>query len=242
MRRSVKNVLAVLLVLGIVVFNAFLPLIVAVVDDRIGRGDVSYAEIQAVHLDIRENAPKPTIFDKLKLWYCVEHGKTESIPIPEKMQNWTNEEMELNVLTQLQPYYDNGLITQDISVLQSSLDAALVSPDNEDVISDIIWTHVSGDGENCSLLLFMDDETGKILCIQWEDVLNPIEDQRRVLDRFCEVYLASLELPDEISVEVMTATQDQKMGVRYLLKNKNTGDFLKIELRVYDYGFIMDFL
>lgn len=244
MRKPLNTMLTVLLAVAAVVLGAFLPQLVGAIDDLIGRGSLHYAEISEVHLNIREEDEVLTVFDKLTLWYYSEHGKIESVPVPDKLRDWTNEEMAENLLTQLQPYYDFGLITQDITILNQSLHAALVSADGRPELSDVIWTYISGDYENTSLHVYMDNDTGKILSIQWWDGYNPITDKRRVLDRFGEIYLSALELPEEISVEVMTTPENQHdvMVARYLLTNKNTGDFLKLELAVDDYGFGVNFL
>lgn len=242
MRKPLNTALAVLLAVAAVVLGAFLPQIVCAIDDLIGRGSLRSAEIRAVHLNIREDDEALTIFDKLTLWYCTEHGKIESVPVPDKLCDWTNGEMTENVQMQLQPYFDFGLITQDITILNQQLFAALVSVDGRPELSDVIWTYISEDYEAVSLHVYMDNDTGKILSIQWYDGLNPITDKRRVLDRFGEIYLSALELPEEISVEVMTAPDDQQvMAARYLLTNKNTGEFLRLALCVDDYGFYVNF-
>ncbi len=235
-----KNLLILLGTVVVLVGIAFFPKIIAFVQDREILSQAQLEEMQSVQLNIQEELPA---LGKLALMKNVHKGNC--IEISREDASMSAEEVQNTVSKTLQTYYDSGLIP--LFEKDSCEYRPLLIWDSENSFSGIVWEWIlaSTKKKYHDVKVFLDDETGEILLIQYTGN-NVFENsvQEKVLSTFCEIYFESLQIMDyEYFVTDDLEYQyigENVQGVRYRFGDAVYGE-VNVDFFVHRHGFYLEF-
>ena len=232
---KLKTVLILLLTVLLVICVAYLPRIVASVQDKGTMGEVHYGQTQSVQLEIRE---KVSSMGKLAMLGRL--GGT--IDIPDGKASMTREEVELAAMEALQPYVDAGLVSP-FSVYSMDIRCVLGHTAIGPALSGIFWTvFLTGDEEGLFAAdLIIDDETGRLLHISITDnFFAPAVGKAESLAIFAELYFTGLDIPDygQYATDHLDDWYigENVEGVRYWFPETDYGEIF-MDFYIHQYGF-----
>lgn len=196
MRNSKISFLILLTILILAAFAA-LPVIAASVQDNTTVNSSGYHEMESMKLDLNEEKETLPMMGKLALL-----GHMEWVNIDSSQASMTENEVFQAVETQMKAYEEAGIFQWFDVTLRSAtpkLGIDLNDPNNFLVY----WTvsFINEKDQSCSLLLDIDDETGKILCIRY-DVYDSYsmdgvwERNKTIMDAFTDIYFAQLGMTE----------------------------------------------
>lgn len=241
--RKVIYSLFLLLVAALIVAGAFLPQITAAITDSSTNGKADVAPMQSVELALGESSHEPlNMLRKLAL-----EDHMNSVPIFADQAAMTEEEVYAAVEKNMQDYVASGIFEMFTPTYTSAETLLAIDPYGTDNYG-IIWTVnlVSEDGPYRSLFLHIDDETGKILFIDYEthgeDRFNYYpEYQSYVMGVFTGNFFSQLALAEELqymkNATVMSvATTEEYSEVCYSFIDLTYGE-INLYFSVHPNGF-----
>ena len=243
--RKMRLPLILLLTGALIVIGAFLPGIVSAVIDRTVMGKSENASMQSVQLEFSGETWEP---DDMMKKLAVEQIMY-TIPISAKDASMTEEEVYAAVEDCMEKYVSNGIFSWFEDTYRMTETYLAVSPDN----MNIIWAVniVRKDDPYQNLFLHLDDETGKILYLDYvsydpDGAFYP-EDQSYVLDAFAGIYFEQLGLTDltdpDPYAQYPAAEEIQENDVwcrRYTFPDTEYGEII-LEFYVKSTGFYISF-
>lgn len=242
MRKLIYS-LFLLLVAALIVAGAFLPRITAAITDNSTNGKAETAPMQSVELALGESSHEP--LDMLRKLALADHMST--VPISADQAALTEEEVYSAVEKHMQDYAASGIFEMFTPTYTSVETLLAIDPYGTDNYG-IIWTVnlVSGDGPYRSLFLHIDDETGKILFMDYEthgeDRFNYYpEYQSYVMGVFAGNFFSQLGLAEELqymknATVTSIATTQECSEVCYSFDDLTYGE-INLYFSVYPNGF-----
>lgn len=246
--RKIISPLFLILVAALIIAGAFLPHMTAAVTDHMTNEKPHCAPMQSVQLDFGSDHQSPeSILQKLAM-----RDNMYTVPISAAEATMTEEEVYAATEQYMQEYADAGIFRWFDITYRMTETHLCIDPDNPKY-SNIIWTvNLVQESPYYNLFLHLDDETGKILYIDYvnQDTKNYMfmpKDQPPALEALTEIYFRQLGLTDTlenndsmgISVEEL-ATTDEATGMHYHFEHSAYGDF-NINFLFYPNGFYISF-
>ena len=173
MTRRLKQLLALVLAVGLLVLGALLPRAAGAVLDRKTQGRLQYAQIGAVELNVQAAREALPILSKLRLLASSGYF----LPYPVDRAAMTEEEVRKAAIEALAPYIKAELICCDVSLLDFGCEPKVIysdiSPEEYNIYWDV-WFYGSVDDVYHNVSLTLDDETGMLVLIDYNH--NPTGD------------------------------------------------------------------
>lgn len=229
-----------LMALALVCAGAFLPGMVAEIQDRGTVGRVQYGDTPSVALDIRENTPA---IGKLALMNHI----NGSINIPDTMASMTCEEAEEAAYAILQTCIDAGFL-ESFEVFSTEVGCMMGYVVEDPEWNAVIWgVQIQGELQGGYFMadLILDDETAKALYVGCHYEEPTAESgQEALLAAFAEAYFNALGISDYEDFATRDLeeqyTGDNACAVRYRFGDAVYGE-VNVDLYVYTSGFYMEF-
>ena len=251
--RKLKTLLILMLTGLLFAFFAVLPRLTgAFYDDRL-QGQSGSAPIQSVELvlnDMDSDAPG-YMLRKLAL----ERSMTD-VPITSQQASMTEEEVIAAAQAGMEIYVDAGIFEWFDCTYQGADPYFGLEPSDKSrhmIFWSVVFTNENSPYQ--SLLLHIDDETGKIIYIKYEsgeqdrELANP-EDRRKLMDGFIQSFLLPLSLmPSQVweyenlegTVSQSTVEYPELSMVAYTYKDWQYG-FITVEFNIIPVGFYVYFV
>ena len=207
--QKLKTALLILLTMMLLVLGAALPKIAAAAQDGATVNNSGSSPIRSVALELSQDKPL-SLLEKAAL---LADGVFYSIAANDAAM--TQEEVLTAIEGNLAPYYHADLVPYNWKDIQVKAAPYFVYGSNQDESSHIFWVvSIGWDSaalQSCSLDLYVDDETGEILYIQYTSG-SPLDvyDPETYVDIFCDAYFESLGMPDILD-------NPEAYGVKYIL-------------------------
>lgn len=249
--RLIRNILIVLLSLSILVACAWLPYLDGIRLDRQTQNTVVFEDVNAIELDLSESED-PNSLSPLSKLAILRNG--DYVAIGEADLN-TERSFELSeqLIAGMQPYVNALLIDPVIleDTICQSTDLLFVSYDAIPEQGFLMW-HINlttASDPDLILDVFLDNDTGRILCLSYSHEIADMEDLEESRDAAVEIYLEGLGLSGEelsgIAVEPVEHAID---GYEYAyalsrlsFTDENYGEVI-LEFSYSSYGFYMGFV
>lgn len=246
--KKLKIFLLLLLTAALLLGCAVLPKAAAWLQDK-AAGTVHYADLQPVYLELGSEAPETepafNILEKLSIIQ-----QSYMFPLTSGSMRMTEEEVMAAAMEQLQPYFDSGFISE--SDFPYYMPAATIAMSADQLGTYVKFWTVNLVNENDpyrSVFLHLDDETGKILLIQYETTTENFykENQQWVLEEVAAFFFQGLGLDTELetlegaqaNVETIDLT-GKATALRCSIDTAQYGQIL-IEIYVNEQGFFTCF-
>lgn len=204
-----------MLLLGI---TASLPRIVAAVHDRATVDHIHYDEMESLKLDLSEKRQEMPIMEKLAML-----GSMTTVDIDPSQTSMTEEEVFAAAEGAMEAYVQAGVFEWfDVTLRVATPKLGIDADDTNHFL--VYWTvaYLNEYDSSRSLILDIDDETGKILCLRY-DVYDSYTMEgvwvrnQAVMEKFTDIYFAQLGLSEAAqyakSNEVGYAYYDRDGGV-----------------------------
>ena len=248
--RKLRIGMILILTLALIIVGAYLPRIAAAVEDWMNNEKSNFAPMQSVQLEFRDNEQQNAAYMLRKL--ALENNMN-TIPITPKEATMTEEEVYEAAMEGMEAYSDLGIFRWFKDTYRNAEPYLAIDPDDADNFI-IFWAVniVKEDKPYYNLFLHLDDETGKILYIDYvnydtENYMFMPEDQRRSMEGFTDTYFHQLGLSeamadtDIMKVSVAELNLDsESTAVRYSFTETDYGR-IDIEFHFYPNGFYIDF-
>ena len=191
--RNLKTSLLILLTILLLAAFAALPVIAASLQDDRVVNQSGYQQMQTLKLDYGNEKETRPIMGKLALFSIM-----QTIDIDSSQASMTQEEAFLAAETQIKAYEDAGIFQWFDVALRSATPKLGIDPnDATDYV--VFWTvtYISEKEQNQTLLLDIDDETGKILGIRHEvyesySMDGVWERNQKIMNEFTNIYFSQL--------------------------------------------------
>ena len=238
---KLRSVFMILLSAALIAAFAFFPKILSHVLDREHLSSPDYKPINPVQLEIRQEL---SLVEKLAV---ITHTDL-MLDIPETKAFMTRQQVLDTAYKALAPYVDTMLISSFSENFETRLVLCQVQSDPE--LQTVVWLlSAVHDPPNApeqftSLGLAIDDDTGKILAIDYtrEAYRTELLGQD-ALDVFADIYFSGLGIPDysRFLVEDMESAYwgDNGDAVRYRFADSRYGE-IYLDLNVHDFGFYVE--
>ena len=248
--RKIRIPILLLLTAVLIAAGALLPRIVAAVQDTVHTNKAGYSDIQSVALEFGESKDQAAVRMMKKLTL---EKNMHTLPIDTAEASMTEAEVYEAVEACMDVYVANGLFRWFKDTYRSVEAYLAIDPDNANNIS-VFWAvHiVKEDDPYHNLFLHLDDETGKIIYLDYvnyepnETTYTPgeafTETLYREAEAFTSIYFDQLGLTDMAShaqVEVLERDGDV-LELRYTFSDEEYGE-LTIEFYVQTNGFYIHF-
>lgn len=236
--RIVRIVVAILFTSSVLITGAFLPKLIShYADWKTVDKDAQYP-MPSIELNMYQEL---SVIGKLAMM-----NKIDSLlPISESKARMLKQDVMDAVLEGLEPYISAQLAT--FSEDQVEMQPFLVHVQDNPEFQRVIWrVTVSGGNTDYSVFdLLMDDETGKILQIDYTaDSFQSPYSMDETLPLFADIYFSSLGIEnywDFIMEDREYAYNDfSGYAVQFRLQDQQYGEIF-IDMFVYDYGFYIEF-
>ena len=196
--RNFKISLLILLTILLLAGFAALPVIAASLQDNRVVNQAGYQQIQTIKLDYGNEKETLPIMGKLALFSIM-----QTIDIDSSQASMTQEEAFLAAETQIKAYEEAGIF-QWFDVAHRSATPKLGIDPNDATNYVVFWTvtYISEKKQNQTLILDIDDETGKILCIRHEvyqsySMDGVWERNQKIMNEFTSIYFSQLGMTAE---------------------------------------------
>lgn len=242
---KLKTGAILLLTLLIIAAVACLPKITATVLDEKRMGEASFHQVQSIQLEIHEKMPS---LGRLAMINRMDGVIELSESLAEKSASMAPEEVEEAALAALEPYIAAGLMQpfqKWNSEIRPLLGQGVDNPELVGIFWDVTFEIESAPEEFYYANLAIDDETGKLLLINYTSTYPIVEtDRENLLEKFAEIYFTELDIPDYwyyATDDLETRyIGDNAWGVRYRFGDLIYGE-VNVDLYSYEYGFYTEF-
>ncbi len=233
---KIKLIVALLLTAVLLTAGAYLPRIVAALQDKGSIGQADFTDSRSVQLQIRQDISgigKLAMIDRM----------SGTIDISPEMANLTDSQVLEAFQKALEPYISAGLIPE-LSPWNLESRVMLAQVQDMPELSGIFWSVMATgpDKEYYLLDLALDDETGNVLrisftCESWDSRML----REDILIHFADIYFTELEIPEYQDF----ATRDlilgeNTSGMRFQFINPDYGQVM-VDLVVHEHGFYTSF-
>lgn len=194
-----KRIIPILILFTVILLiaGASLPAIAASVQDSTTVNHSGYSQMKSMELEFGEEKETLPMMGKLALL-----GHMESVNIDSSQASMTEKEV-FRAAETLMADYENAGIFQWFDVTLRSATPKLGVDLNDPNNFLVYWTvsFINEKDQSCSLLLDIDDETGKILCIRY-DVYDSYsmdgvwERNKTIMDAFTDVFFSQLGMTE----------------------------------------------
>ncbi len=211
--------LAFLLAVGLLVCGAVLPQWVSYLQDRAPTPDTR--DMDSVVLDIRQQTP---LLTRLAMMH---QGDTATMRLAPEQAAHTQEQMAEAASRALAPYMEAGLIP-GIPADQQRYVPYLQLVSGNSMERGVFWECIlTAPDRACELILGLDDETGKLLTVQYSarEISWDPQDCAAMLDAFARIYFAGLEVGDyaEYQLEELSQPYADYMGLNSHMQIRSFG-------------------
>lgn len=245
-----KRKTAVLLLFSflLIVALSVLPRVVAVISDARAKGKVDSAPMQSVELDFASQKAGEIGYMMRKL--ALEQNMT-NIPIDPEQASMTNEDVLVAALVGMEAYVQANLFTWFEYTYCSVEPYLAIDSEQKNSIS-IIWgVTLSNQNEPYNyLFLHIDDETGKLLYINYETndkvyyAFSDLEKQGELLEKLADAFFRPLEeltAGNEWEAFAVDRTMaDDSISATYTFEDAQYGTIC-VELHIMPTGFHVSF-
>ena len=240
--RKGKNVVLLLLAVGVIAACAALPGLVAACLDGESLGQTHFETVPNIQLQIRGEEETP-VMGKLAMMCRMDGG----IEISESMAATTAEEAEAQALAILQEYVDAGLVEAfEPVVLEIRCMLATVAADPS--LNGIFWMVVlvsAEDQDYAQLDLAIDDKTGCALSVSYtSERTRYAQSYETLIESFAHFYFHSLGITGHENFVTNDLrkpyTGEKTYAVRYRFGDIKYGE-VNVDLYVHQYGFYTEF-
>lgn len=216
-----KRIAALVLILVTILFlgiTASLPRIVATVQDRKAIDHSHYNEMVSLKLDLSEKRQQIPVLGKLAML-----GGMTTVDIDPSQASMAQENVFAAAETLMEEYVQTGIFEWfDVTLRTATPKLGILADDTNNFL--VYWTVVyfNENDSSRSLMLDIDDETGKILCIRYQvydayTMEGVWTRNQAVMEKFTDIYFAQLGLSEAAqyakSNEVGYAYYDRDGGV-----------------------------
>lgn len=191
--RNLKTSFLLFLTILLLAGFAALPVIAASLQDNRVANQSGYQQMQTLKLEYGSERGTRPVMSKLALF-----GMMQTIDIDSSQAAMTQEEAFLAAETQMKAYEEAGIF-QWFDVAHRSATPKLGLDPNDAANYVVYWTvtYISEKGQNRTLLLDIDDETGKILSIRHEvydsfPMDGVWERNKKTMNAFTDIYFSQL--------------------------------------------------
>ena len=195
--RKLKIPLLILLTIMLLIVGAALPAIAASVQDSATVNNSGFSDMQSVKLDLSEEKETIPMMGKLALI-----NNMGTVNIDPSQASMTEDEVFQAVEAQMKAYEDAGIFQWFDVVFRGAVPKLGVDLNDANNFL-VYWTvsYSSWDGQSQSLLLDIDDETGKILCIRYDVYGSYSMDgvwkrNKAIMDAFTDIYFEQLGMTE----------------------------------------------
>ena len=195
--RNLKISLLILLTILLLAGFAALPVIAASLQDNRVVNQSGYQQMQTMKLDYGNEKETLPIMGKLALFTIM-----QTIDIDASQASMTEEEAFLAAETQMKAYEEAGIFQWFDVPLRSATPKLGIDP-NDATNYVVFWTvtYISEKGQKQTLLLDIDDETGKILSIRHEvyeaySMDGVWERNKKIMNAFTDIYFSQLGMTE----------------------------------------------
>lgn len=238
--RKVKIFASLFAVTALLFAGAFFPKIISEIFDRSNAGIPSYHNIPPLQLHLNDVEPVLTTMEKFALLSC-----GMAVNISQNQATMTEAVVQEAVYSRMVEY-EKALIFQWFEPTRTSMQPYLMYDPSDSARHFVVWT-VAMIGENQSLLVEIDDETGNILRISYEifgefSMDGIWERNKAVMDKLIDIYFSQLGLYYDIEnatisrmdyrevdgglTEMYFVFEEDTYGIHYILFNVyGTGGF-----------------
>lgn len=234
-----KTFLILTLTAILIMLCSTLPYISAFIMDKHYEG--GFAQVSPVQLQLRSSV---SMLDRL----AIQSYSTRSIEISEELTAHSADDVMTFAALELERYRQAGIIeAPDLDVRKQTIscESFIVLADGvETAKSNIIWTlRILHDDEEPPLCVTIDDETGKLLCIQYEYTKGIQYDPDTALHTLVQLYFSGLgeEVPQVRSEDIIN-TMDGPHGNQqwsYYWHDDALG-ISGIRFTLWEYGIVID--
>lgn len=187
--------IVILLTVLLFLLIAFTPQIVGTVQDHAILNQTSFGEIKVIELDFTDRQRSLSMVERLALL-----GQGKTVDITESQATMTTEEVFAAVEREMAYYEEAGIFRWFKTMRQTAVPKLAV--DGSDVNRFLVYwtvTYINKNDPSRSLVLDLDDETGKILAIRYEEYDSYSMDgvwerNRALMDAFTGIYFSRLEI------------------------------------------------
>lgn len=212
----------VLILLLITVFflaiTALLPRIVALMQDRATLTHPHYTEMGSLKLDISDKGQERSMMDKLAML-----GNIKTFPIDPAQASLTEAEVLAMAESAMEAYVQAGIFDWfDVTLCTADPKLGIDASDTDRFLLYWTLTYVNEFDPNRSLMLDVDDETGKLLCLRYEVYDSYTMEgvwarNQAIMEKFTDIYFEQRGLTEAGSYaksnEVGYAYYDRDGGV-----------------------------
>lgn len=217
MQKSKAPILLLITVL-LLALTASLPRIVALVQDGATLAHPQYTEMGSLTLDFSEKRQETPMIEKLAML-----GSMKTVAIDPVQASMTEEEAFATAEGAMEAYVQAGIFTWfDVTRCTAEPKLGIDASDPERFLLYWTLTYVNEHDPSRSLLLDIDDETGKLLCIRYSVYDSYTMEgvwarNQAIMEKFTGIYFAQLGLTETEqyakSNEVGYAYYDRDGGV-----------------------------
>lgn len=238
--QKLKYAFALLAMAAVLALGALAPQAVAKAQDRRNLGKTTCLDIGALNLEIEE--PKPY---EQQIWEKLAALSAGSSILASEEQTQNSREEILRIYNQeYDRYVSGGLINVYAPPeLETCSPYLYIMEVQGGFYSNIVWcVEASFFGPDCgsTLMMILDDETGKLLQIWYNsDDRSWYLDGESALEQLCELYFTGLDLPEGSLPETQDAQFEPEDTVRFA-EYSLQGEWLpemKLTLMVEERGF-----
>ena len=243
---KVKNALAFLLVFLLAAVGAVIPVVTARVQDSLTAGQVQYADVDSLQLTLEERRQQLDMLEKMHL---ILSGT--GVEVTSEVTKMNGAQMLEAMYAQMEPYSAFGLFVQPDNDYLEFYPVMVYNEADPQQYAFYWHVNMSFDaGEGDSLTVIMDDETGKLLALEYIDpsMQNPAKALWEFQDAIQAMYFGNLGLtPTEAMpvdtegvlgdpMESVTDAGDSHVMMRYLLAGERY-EGVSVEICVHTNGF-----
>lgn len=238
MKRS-RTSLVLLCSVLVIVLGALLPWLVSRVADSLVQDKVSYAQVDAVHLEFEEESM--TLREKLALL----GNLTQTVPISENLSRLSAADVRALTAGVIEQYVQAGLLPASLDAYDSAnteLIPEIVLNTNartQETRSNLFWSVQVYSPDNGILSLLLDDETGVVCTINF-DITNSAYfsgDFEARLSAFRDLYLDGLNGEFTAFGPIQGAGPIDKWAGSDISWTDPVYGEVRINLLVYEFGF-----
>lgn len=243
---KLKNALALLLVFLLAAVGAVIPVVTARVQDALTAGQVQYADVDSLQLTLEERRQQLSIQEKMQL---IVNGT--GVEVTSEVTKMNGAKMLEAMYAQLEAYSAFGLFTQPDNDYLEFCPMMVYNEEDTGRYAFCWLVNMSFDAyEGDSLTVVLDDETGKLLAMEYIDpsMYNEVETLWELQEGIQATYFGELGLTPVEAMPVETEgilgapmesvndAGDSHIVMRYQLVDVQYGE-VSVEICVHTNGF-----